>query len=575
MGTMKQGCFLLVVLVCQGFGKESNVDVNQNHDHIQEDILSAMKDSGVLKEWKDKLDKLDDILNENEVDNGKVPNKKSVFSQQETDMLVSFIDEYVSEQNVEVSTDLIINIVERVQKSPKPNLPQIFVQLGPVIDVISALSKKTPDLEKIIDRQGPVFDSPAKTKDVLHTLAENLKSELVRLTLETPPKTTKKSPPPPPKKEKKEKKKEAGLEDFLGKFFKSGNGAQLLSLLNGSGDLSAMASILPQLLGDGNYMDILFNLVGNYFEGSPYGPLIQQYGKKFLESEQGVMVMNGFNQLLSNVAVSESGQRFVKLMPQLMATKDLQSLLEVLGEEAEWNWGLFFANIENSDYRDSFVESLAEYAVQGYTFIQNPPRDSVVSQLPLMINGFLISYRIPAFDARAPTKSLIAILNKCIRLFTTYKTDSTPYVNQVQQAFTQTLDKQLKGRKFEKLSTADKQSLIALMIDSELVSPVQMVWEVYRQAASQPHCAEQFMCSLNMREKKSKQGQTRQAVVKGASLAAGWTLSHASQEVYWSLYNAVMAGSKGADCLASYPSARDTCKLADKKPSKLNAHVEL
>ena len=90
-----------------------------------------------------------------------------------------------------------------------------------------------------------------------------------------------------------------------------------------------MASILPQLLGDGNYMDILFNLVGNYFEGSPYGPLIKQYGKKFLESEQGVMVMNGFNNVLANVAVSESGQRFVKLMPQLMVTKDLQSLLEV------------------------------------------------------------------------------------------------------------------------------------------------------------------------------------------------------------------------------------------------------
>jgi len=36
-----------------------------------------------------------------------------------------------------------------------------------------------------------------------------------------------------------------------------------------------------------------------------------------------------------------------------------------------------------------------------------------------------------------------------------------------------------------------------------------------------------------------------------------------------------MAGSKGADCLASYPSARDTCKLAEKKPSQPNARVEL
>merc|ERR1719228_1325903 len=222
------GCFIVfVTLVRYGLGKENNVDnlVNQNDDHhVQEDILSAMKDSGVLEEWKEKLEKLGNIMQkENEVDDQNVSDvqKKSVFTKQELDMLTSFINEYSSDQHLVVSTELIINIVERVEKSTKPNLPQIFVQLGPVIDVISALSKKTQDLEKIIDRQGPVFDSPAKTKDVLHTLAENLKSELVRLTLETPTKPAKKSPPPPPKSEKKEKlKKKVGLEDHITDFIK-------------------------------------------------------------------------------------------------------------------------------------------------------------------------------------------------------------------------------------------------------------------------------------------------------------------------------------------------------------------
>ena len=37
---------------------------------------------------------------------------------------------------------------------------------------------------------------------------------------------------------------------------------------------------------------------------------------------------------------------------------------QVLGEEAEWNWGLFFANIENTEYKDSFVDTIADYAVQ-------------------------------------------------------------------------------------------------------------------------------------------------------------------------------------------------------------------
>ena len=38
--------------------------------------------------------------------------------------------------------------------------------------------------------------------------------------------------------------------------------------------------------------------------------------------------------------------------------------MKVLGEEAEWNWGLFFANIENSEYRTSFVDSAAENVVK-------------------------------------------------------------------------------------------------------------------------------------------------------------------------------------------------------------------
>jgi hypothetical protein len=74
-----------------------------------------------------------------------------------------------------------MRILERVQKTPSPNLPQLFVQLSPLVDVVSAIASKSPDkVEAIVERQAPVFDSPAKTKDIIHTLTENLKSELVR-----------------------------------------------------------------------------------------------------------------------------------------------------------------------------------------------------------------------------------------------------------------------------------------------------------------------------------------------------------------------------------------------------------
>ena len=42
---------------------------------------------------------------------------------------------------------------------------QIFVQLTPLIDVVGAISEKSSsNLAAIIDRQAPVFESPAKTK---------------------------------------------------------------------------------------------------------------------------------------------------------------------------------------------------------------------------------------------------------------------------------------------------------------------------------------------------------------------------------------------------------------------------
>ena len=183
---------------------------NNNPDQLQEDILAAMKDSGVLDEWKEKLD--DMLYNDKEEENSQKKERKKlpVINDQEREMLRSFIDEYKSDGNLKISTELILDIVEKVQKTPKPNLPQIFVQLGPVIDVVDAIAGKTGDVEKIISRQSPIFDSPAKPKDILHTLSENLKSELVRL------KNTGKAPKP----EKKRKQQGGGagglgLSDYL------------------------------------------------------------------------------------------------------------------------------------------------------------------------------------------------------------------------------------------------------------------------------------------------------------------------------------------------------------------------
>merc|ERR1712012_1399054 len=154
-------------------------DARAGVDDVQEEILTAMKNSGVLDEMKDKLD--DMLYNEEETKEVKKETKKIMINDQEREMLKTFIDEYKEDSNAVVSTDLVLNILDKVQKTPKPNLPQLFVHLGPVIDVLSKISESSSDVQKIIDRQAPLFNSPAKPKDILHTLAENLKSELNRL----------------------------------------------------------------------------------------------------------------------------------------------------------------------------------------------------------------------------------------------------------------------------------------------------------------------------------------------------------------------------------------------------------
>ena len=67
---------------------------------------------------------------------------------------------------------------------------------------------------------------------------------------------------------------------------------------------------------------------------------------------------------------------------------------------------------------------------QVYDYFKNPPKNSPVNQMPIIINGFLLSYKLPAYDPKTPAKSVAAVINKAIKLFTTFKFDAAPYIEQ-------------------------------------------------------------------------------------------------------------------------------------------------
>merc|ERR1712002_1005907 len=107
-------------------------------------------------------------------------------------------------------------------------------------------------------------------------------------------------------------------------------------------------------------------MIGSYIGNTPYGAIIQQYGSSILESEQGSKFVDGFYTAFESFVKSESWKRLTTLVPQLMAAKDMEAMLNVLTKEAESNWGMFFDSIENSDYKENILESIADYVVKGY-----------------------------------------------------------------------------------------------------------------------------------------------------------------------------------------------------------------
>jgi hypothetical protein len=50
--------------------------------------------------------------------------------------------------------------------------------------------------------------------------------------------------------------------------------------------------------------------------------------------------------------------------------------------------------------------------VDAYEFFENPPKGSTLARAPVLLNGFLIANRLPAFDTAKPVESAIQLLNK-------------------------------------------------------------------------------------------------------------------------------------------------------------------
>ena len=81
-----------------------------------------------------------------------------------------------------------------------------------------------------------------------------------------------------------------GLSDYLSlgsSLLAGGQGGGLLSLLAGEADMASLLAMLPRIVEQGNYRDLLSRLAAQHLGSSPYYFLARQLLAGWLEGEQG------------------------------------------------------------------------------------------------------------------------------------------------------------------------------------------------------------------------------------------------------------------------------------------------
>ena len=186
----------------------------------------------------------------------------------------------------------------------------------------------------------------------------------------------------------------------------------------------------------------------------------------------------------------------------------------MLTTEAESNWELFFSSIKNEDYKENFLDGFADMVVKGLEMYDSIPRDSMLGQAPLLVNGFLIANKLPGYNSKKPVESVLKIVTKAWKMYSPVKdVDIGPHIEVVIEALSQAYQAQSHGNSFLKLSSKEKKALISRMVDTEIISPVQSVWGAYEKSGTEPSCSKHLLCLVNLREVKTGAGSARLVIL--------------------------------------------------------------
>merc|ERR1712018_833020 len=460
------------------------------------ELLKDLKESGVLENFEEELEKTlhDKVLKKDDkkvVNEDKVAdNKKEAEGVKVDQGMADFIQSYVEEKDIVLDQ----RILDHLASLPITERAKHMVHLTQVLDVIFEIALlDKPELDvKVLEVIKRVQSLPVMKTSL---------NKLIR----------------PQEQDKKSSKSSSSYSHPV-----STNDVDL-------GVVSMIKDFILKLKAKPDFVFelILPTMVEYGLVSKDATTLLKMYGSEFIKGEGFASMLDVVANSVEVFGASAGGQRLVALLPDVLAADSMEAIMEIFQREAESSWGDFLGKLDNSDMAEHVTGYLASGMVHSYNEVRNLMKDEMKM---MMANTFLISQGLPAIKPKKLTESLFNLVDKSLKIFTTYKLDLEEY----------------KTETLKQIALIEKEqiTLVSRFVTENVLEPVQLIWKAHRHISTHsdgPKCAESILCHLNAHMR--SQGPIKITITKLISLAGayGWSADDKSMD-RWKLYQAIWNG---------------------------------
>jgi len=485
---------VLCLVVSTGLCSSSGADLDSTAE-----MLKQLQDSGVMNSVKAELEKMmadkdmrgslqDTILAKEKELRAKINQQLNELEDEEakegTDEMLTFAVSYASEKSLDLSKDLLKKISAIPVAGSEANKALHFVQLSTLMD---QLAQSTKSVQKAVSAAD--FKTLADLKDYLNMpkATEGIKKASKTATREEKPAVPKKSE------------------------------SQAANAIRG---FAAMAGNNPEMM-----VNMILMGMSNYELAAPETiNMIRGYSKGLSKMEGFTTFVQYTAELLASTVESEEGEELMQILPLFMQEESREQGIDRLQESAQKHWGKFFGQLHNTDMKHKFLKQCGSALNAGYKYILQDESKMMFA------NVFLMTQGLPTVQPNNVVDSLLALLDKSLKVFTTVKFDMKPVRDSLQD-FVKRLEKEyVKTSDFHKLDEDEQAELIARFLDESVILTAQEVFIAHDWVYSKGNyqCAESVICALN--EHSLSQNPINSKVTHGLSMVLGWTWASLSDE---------------------------------------------